>query len=183
MKRQSTFILWKSCLLLLSWHERFFGFFNGISTFVGYLLPNTLVVLLDRYLWVDKTVHSFSERINTKGNVLKQLKFELAYYDVTVKHVSHYATRTLLNITEFFFFLETWCCELILHSLYTEIHSAPPYIYIYIYIQKWVAYLWSATLSFCWWLNRLVIIRNCIRFEYMLSHLFGLEWIYRFLKK
>ena len=32
--------------------------------------------------------------INPKVNVLARLEFELGYYDVAAKHVSHYTTRT-----------------------------------------------------------------------------------------
>ena len=38
--------------------------------------------------------HTFPKDINLKVNVLLRQEFELAYDDVTVKHVSHYATET-----------------------------------------------------------------------------------------
>ena len=40
----------------------------------------------------DKGVHSFPKDTSPKVNVIAQLEFELAYYNVAVQHVSHYAT-------------------------------------------------------------------------------------------
>ena len=45
---------------------------------------------------VYKRVHTFSKGISPKVNVVAWLEFELAYYDVVVWNVSHYATVTLL---------------------------------------------------------------------------------------
>ena len=44
---------------------------------------------------MDKGVHAFPKGINPKVNVIAQLEFELAYYDVAVQYVSHYAMETL----------------------------------------------------------------------------------------
>ena len=38
--------------------------------------------------------HAFRKDISPKVNVIAQLEFELAYYDVTAKHVSRYATMS-----------------------------------------------------------------------------------------
>ena len=35
------------------------------------------------YNWGDKVVHDFPENICPKRNIIEQLEFELAYYDVT----------------------------------------------------------------------------------------------------
>ena len=38
-----------------------------------------------------KEVHTFPKGICLKMNVITQMEFELAYYDVAVQHNSHYA--------------------------------------------------------------------------------------------
>ena len=38
-------------------------------------------------------VYTFPKGISPKVNVIAWLEFELAYYDVKVQHVNHYATR------------------------------------------------------------------------------------------
>ena len=45
----------------------------------------------------DKRVHAFSKVICPNVNVIASLEFELDNYDVTVKHISHYATSTSLK--------------------------------------------------------------------------------------
>ena len=54
---------------------------------------------LKKYYQIDycenKGVHALSKGINPKVNVTTWLGFELAYYDVAVRHDNHYATRTL----------------------------------------------------------------------------------------
>ena len=66
--------------------------FNGISIFVGYLMPNPL--LQKYYFWGgDKGVHAFLKGISPKVNV--------ATYNVTVHHISYYvAGNSLENICE-----------------------------------------------------------------------------------
>ena len=44
-----------------------------------------------------KRVHTFS-KVSQKLNVVVQLDFKLAYYDVVVQLVSHYATETRSQI-------------------------------------------------------------------------------------
>ena len=43
---------------------------------------------------MNKRVHAFLKDISPKVNVIAQLDFELAYFDVAVKYINHYATRT-----------------------------------------------------------------------------------------
>ena len=62
--------------------------FNGISTFVGYLMPN----LFYENSWVDKGVHTFPKGICPKGNIIARLEYELAYYDSAVHRFNHYTT-------------------------------------------------------------------------------------------
>ena len=40
-------------------------------------------------------IHTFAKSICPKVNVMVQLEFELAYYNVAVQHISHYAMATL----------------------------------------------------------------------------------------
>ena len=54
--------------------------FNGISTFVGYIMPNPGLKLY--YLihsLEDKGVHNFAKSICPKVNVIAEIQFELAY--------------------------------------------------------------------------------------------------------
>ena len=44
--------------------------------------------------WRDNSVHAFLKSITLKMNVIVQLEFELTYYDVTIQHISDYATGT-----------------------------------------------------------------------------------------
>ena len=41
---------------------------------------------------VDKEIHSFSNGLCPKVNVMAQMKYELAYYDIAVQYVSHSTT-------------------------------------------------------------------------------------------
>ena len=50
--------------------------FNGISTFVGYLMPKSSY-LTDRG---DKRVHIFPKSIYPKVDVIARLEFELVYF-------------------------------------------------------------------------------------------------------
>ena len=62
--------------------------FNGISTFVGYLMPNL------NHSWEDKGVHTFPQGICPKVNVIARLEYELVYYDSAIHRFNHYTTRT-----------------------------------------------------------------------------------------
>ena len=42
-------------------------------------------------------VHAFSKGISPKVNVIARLEFELAFYDVAVQNISHYATGDPFN--------------------------------------------------------------------------------------
>ena len=44
---------------------------------------------------MDKGVHTFPEGISLKVNVIPWLEFELIYYNVIVRHISHNATGTV----------------------------------------------------------------------------------------
>ena len=43
--------------------------------------------------WEDKRVHTFSEGICPKVNVIARLEYELAYYDSAVHRFNHYTKR------------------------------------------------------------------------------------------
>ena len=49
----------------------------------------TVVMLFKTHSWRGKRVHAFPKGISPKVNVIVGLEFELAYYDVAVKQVSH----------------------------------------------------------------------------------------------
>ena len=66
--------------------------FNGISTFVGYLMPKTWYYLT--HSWEDKGIYTFPKGICPKVNVIVRLEFELAYNDSTIHRFNHYTTRT-----------------------------------------------------------------------------------------
>ena len=74
--------------------------FNGISAFMGYVMPkpyfyknsNGTIQPID--CDGDKRVHTFPKNISPNVSVMVRLEFELAYNNVTVQHVSHYATGT-----------------------------------------------------------------------------------------
>ena len=90
---------WK-ILINISWSHPLLWFclvslFNGISTFLGYLMPNQSSK--KNYLthrWEDKGVHTFPKGICLKVNIIVWLEFELAYYDSAVQHFNHYTTKT-----------------------------------------------------------------------------------------
>ena len=42
----------------------------------------------------DEGVHTYSKDMNPKANEIACLKFELAYYDITVLYISHYNSKT-----------------------------------------------------------------------------------------
>ena len=65
--------------------------FNGISTFMSYLIPkSSLRKYYLIYSWRNKRFHTFPKGISAKVNVIKRLAFELTYYDVAVQQVKHY---------------------------------------------------------------------------------------------
>ena len=73
--------------------------FNGISTFLGNLMPKS--ILLEEQLgydlthnWDDKEVYNFPKGICQKVNVFARLEFELVYYDSVTQHFNHYAKKT-----------------------------------------------------------------------------------------
>ena len=73
--------------------------FNGISTYVGYLMPKLFSQknrngTIKNHSWEDKGVHTFPKGICPKVNVILRLEYELANYDSTVHHFNHYTTRT-----------------------------------------------------------------------------------------
>ena len=51
------------------------------------------------YSWGDKGLNTFLKVINPKVNIIVQLEFELAYYDVTVQHINYYTMWTIVNAT------------------------------------------------------------------------------------
>ena len=40
--------------------------------------------------WRDKRFHTFTKIISLKMNIIMQLEFELAYYNLEILHISHY---------------------------------------------------------------------------------------------
>ena len=68
--------------------------FNGISTFVGYLMPEEQQWYYLTHSWEDKGVHTFPKGICPKANVIAWLEYELAYYNSAVHRFNHYTTRT-----------------------------------------------------------------------------------------
>ena len=58
-------------------------------------LFNVKVIIVMAQNWGAMKVHISPKGINSKVNVIAWLKFELAYYDKAVYHVSHYTTETL----------------------------------------------------------------------------------------
>ena len=60
---------------------------------MGYLMPkNSSGTILPIALQGDKRVYTFHKGISPKVNVIAPQGFELIYNNVTVLHVSHYAT-------------------------------------------------------------------------------------------
>ena len=80
--------------------------FNGISTFVGYLMPKPFSLKNScNYLthsWEDKGVQAFTKSICPNVNVIARLEDELTHYDSVVHRFNQYTTRTssflLMNI-------------------------------------------------------------------------------------
>ena len=46
-----------------------------------------------------RSFHTFFDCISLKVNIIARLEFELAYYDVEVRHLSHYTPGFLRNIS------------------------------------------------------------------------------------
>ena len=72
--------------------------FNGISTFVDYLIPKLSLWKMNsdaNYLIADgiRGFHVFPRNITLKVNVITRLEFELVYFKATVQHFSYYATH------------------------------------------------------------------------------------------
>ena len=59
-------------------------------------LSNAKAILLEEHRTEVWEVHAFPRGIDPKVNVIIRLETELVYYDVTVKHVNHYARETTL---------------------------------------------------------------------------------------
>ena len=78
---------------------KWWWFFNGIPTFVGYSLPKPFLqkcsggTISPIAGEVSKGVPTFPLRIYPKVNVLTRVVFEFANYDPAVQHVSHPAKQ------------------------------------------------------------------------------------------
>ena len=68
---------------------------NGISTFLGYLMPRQSFYKNSSGSWEDKRVHTFPKGICPEVKVIARLEFELAYFDSVVQCFNNYATKTL----------------------------------------------------------------------------------------
>ena len=51
------------------------------------------------YSWEDRMVHTFSESIKSKVNVIVWLEFKLAFYNIKVQHINNYTMKTNLQMT------------------------------------------------------------------------------------
>ena len=107
--------------------------FKGMSTFVGYFKA----ILLEEQLWYYLTYSwgrireliTFLLGISPKVNAIVLLQFELAYYDLTVQHVSPCAMRTLLLLL----------LLLLLLSIYQSIYLSI-YLNLHISIYSWFGF-------------------------------------------
>ena len=76
-----TAISYSLFISFILWHINLWWLFNAKGILVGgqqwYYLTHS---------WEDKRVHTFRKSISPKVNVIEWLKFELAYYDVTVQY-------------------------------------------------------------------------------------------------
>ena len=80
--------------------------FNGISSFVGYLMtkPTTVVVLFNQQvIRGNKGFYTIPKGISLKVNIIVQLEFKLTNYIITVQHISHYTTEI-----PWYFHLHNW---------------------------------------------------------------------------
>ena len=74
-----------------------FLLFNGISTFLSYLMPNPSLLKnssgsISSTVGRDKEVHAFPKGTSSNVNILAWFKFKLVYYDVVASCVRQYAT-------------------------------------------------------------------------------------------
>ena len=67
--------------------------FNGISSFLGYWMPNLIVALFNLFDIDIKGAHAFLKDIIPELNILLLLEFELIYLDLHVLFLNHYATE------------------------------------------------------------------------------------------
>ena len=65
--------------------------FNGISIFVGYLIPK----LYSIHSWWVKGFNTPSHRYQSKNEHKAQLELELTYFKAAVQHFRYYTTGTL----------------------------------------------------------------------------------------
>ena len=94
--------------------------FNDISMFVCYLMPKPSL-LKDRCVIILPIARGKSQKVN----IIAWLAFKLIYYNLTVQHVSHYATGTP----------HPYICVCVCVCVHTGV-SMYIYIYIYIYIKR-----------------------------------------------
>ena len=93
--------------ILVSIHISLVSLFNGISTFVDYLMPKpslwkTAVILFKSLLEEIRAFIPFSRGISPKVNVIARLAFELVYFEVAEQQLSHYAMRTPCPLNHWF---------------------------------------------------------------------------------
>ena len=74
--------------------------FNSISTSVGYLMTKSSLYknrcdTISPIVGWGYTVYNFLKGISLKESIITQPGFELVYYDVAVRYVSHYTTWTI----------------------------------------------------------------------------------------
>ena len=93
--------------------------FNGISTFVGYLMPMPFSKNYFTNSWADKEVHTFPKGICPKVNVIARLEFELAYYDSANHRFNHEATPLFFSVFVLTFFQSSFlrACNVIFISV------------------------------------------------------------------
>ena len=72
------------------WHINVRGLFNAEAI----LIEEQWLYYLTHWLW-NKGVHAFPKGISPKVKVWAWLKFDLSYYDLTVQHISRYATEVI----------------------------------------------------------------------------------------
>ena len=73
-----------------------FGF--SVKLHIKHPCRETVVVLLIPELVGAKRVPNFPNGISPKVNAILQLKFEIAYYNITVQHINHNAMVTGQNL-------------------------------------------------------------------------------------
>ena len=117
------FLVWS--VFFVQWHINLRGLFNAET------------ILVDKRLWYylthnlrDKAFHNLLNVICSKVYVMEQLGFEPAYYDVTVKDVSHNTSRTSPFRFIFVMFLFDTQNSLSLHWSCNLVWSLECYSYI-----------------------------------------------------